>query len=141
MASVEVKGLIHRSQWTSDNPKHNYWIRITVTDENGFPVPELQTLHIFLCYRIWNQPIYSYGYIPGECIIPKSLNNGDYPDISQLFGNWEAIFWSNGPIIKKDPNYKRVSNEKLNQMKAKSSTNPFALEMMRKMKEAVIRQN
>jgi len=139
-SQVEVKGLIHRSQWTSDNPLHNYWIRVMVTDENGFPVAELSSLHIFLCYRIinsnFNGTTYSNNqYYQGECIIPESLNNGDYPDVSKYFGNWEAITWSNGPNTQIDPNYKKISKSQLKKMKVKSSNNPIALQMIEQAKK------
>jgi hypothetical protein len=135
-ASVEVKGNIHRSQWTSDNPNHNYWVRVSVNDQEGFPVVGLSTLHIFLCFRIWNQVQYSGQMIKGQCVKPKPVREGsDYPDVSKLFGNWETISWSDGPTKKIDPNYKKATKEELKKMKTKSSTSPEALEFMKKIKE------
>jgi len=143
-SQVEVRGLIHRSQWTSDNPQHNYWIRVMVTDQTGYPVPELSSIHVFLCYRLINSShngaTYSNQYYRGECIKPEPLNGGDYPDVSKYFGNWEAISWSNGPSSKIDPNYKKASNDKLEKMKKKASTNPAALEMIKKMKKIAAEQ-
>lgn len=136
-AQVEVMGNIHRSQWTSDNPDHNYWVRVSVKDENGYPVVELSTLHIFLCYRLYNQVQYSNEIYRGECIKPEPVRKGsDYPDVSRLFGNWEAIGWSNGPSVKIDPNYQKATPEQLEKIKPKSSNSPEALELMRKLKEA-----
>ena len=140
IAEVEVKGNIHRSQWTSDNPEHNYWVRVMVKDAGGLPVLGLSTLHIYLCYRVYNKVHYSNQYMLGNCIKPEPLNGGDYPDVSKYFGNWEAISWSNGPSKKIDPNYKKASKAKLEKMKKKASTSPAALEMMRKLKEAAEKQ-
>lgn len=137
---VEIYGNIHRSQWTSDNPDNHYWLKVSVKDEFGFPVIGLKTLHIFLCFRIQTGPIYSYGNFPSKCIIPEPKNQTDQPNISNLFGDWEVVSWSNGPSKQINPNYKRASKEKLNKMKAKSSTSPAALEMMRKLKEIAAAQ-
>jgi len=140
--SVEVKGNIHRSQWTSDNPDHNYWVRVSVTDENGYPVIGLSTLHIFLCYRIYNQVQYSNQIYKGKCIKPEPIREGsDYPDVSRLFGNWETLSWSNGPSKKINPNYKRASKKELEKMKTKRNNSPEANEFMRKLKEAAAKQN
>ena len=140
-AQVEVIGNIHRSQWTSDNPDHNYWVRVMVKDAGDLPVLGLSTLHIFLCYRVYNQVQYSNQVYKGACIIPEPVREGsDYPDVSRLFGNWEAISWSNGPSNKINPNYKKASKAKLEKMKKKASTSPAALELMRKLKEAAKKQ-
>jgi len=140
-ASVEVKGNIHRSQWTSDNPKHNYWVRVSVNDQDGFPVVGLSTLHIFLCFRVWNKVQYSNDFSRGKCIKPEPIREGsDYPDVSKLLGNWETISWSNGPSKKIDPNYKKATKKQLENMKTKRNTSPAALEMMRKLKEAAAKQ-
>jgi len=139
-ASVEVKGNIHRSQWTSDNPNHNYWVRVSVNDAEGFPVVGLSTLHIFLCYRVWTKVQFSGQMIRGQCVKPEPVRQGsDYPDVSRLFGNWEAISWSNGPSKKIDPNYKKATKEQLENMKVKASQSKEALEMLRKMKLAAAR--
>jgi len=139
-ASVEVKGNIHRSQWTSDNPNHNYWIRVSVSDENGYPVIGLSTLHIFLCFRLYKTVQYSNQLSRGECIKPKSVQGSDYPDVSRLFGDWEAISWSTGPSTKIDPNYKKATKKQLEKMKPKGSNSPEAKEFMRKLKEAAAKQ-
>lgn len=141
-SSVEVIGNIHRSQWTSDNPKHNYWVRVMVKDREGYPVIGLSTLHIFVCYRLYNQVQFSNDVTRGKCIKPEPIREGsDYPDVSRLFGNWEAINWSNGPSKQIDPNYKKATKKQLEKMKTKSSNSTAALEMMRKIKEAAAKQN
>mgnify|MGYP001476686954 CR=1 FL=1 len=140
-AYVEVRGLVHRSQWTSDNPDHRYWIRVLVFDEYGMPVMGLSALHIFLCFHVYNQnPHMNRNYV-GSCITPEPIQlNGDYPDTSPFFGNWEARAWSNGPQIRKNPHYKKATPKQLEKMKAKSSKSPEALALMKGLLEQAKKQ-
>lgn len=83
---INIVGDIHRSQWTSDNPKNYFWLKI-----QGFiddmPVPELKAAHIYVCFSQYILDYKTGQYIMGNCINPEGKT--DVADISNLMGFWQ----------------------------------------------------
>jgi hypothetical protein len=85
-----VEGDIHKSQYIASNKSGNYWFKVKgyINDEL---VPELASIHIFVC---WRKYVYDYatkGFVLGKCINPKPYYGTDIPDISRLKGYWEYV--------------------------------------------------
>jgi len=85
---IKVVGDIHNSQWTADNPKGLYWFKIKGV-KNGEDIPELRSIHIYVCFRQFKCDKKTSKYMPGKCIVPKMIGNTGLPDLSGLFGSWE----------------------------------------------------
>ena len=87
---VKVIGDIHRSQFIPDRPGQ-YWFKIKGY-KNGLEIPELASVHIYVCFRRF---IYDKGtemYIPSKrCINPYPYPDTDVADITRLFGAWEFL--------------------------------------------------
>lgn len=85
---IKVIGDIHRSQWTSDNPSGHYWFKIKAY-ENGFNVPDLNSVHIYVCFREYSLNKRTKVYVPKKCINPPTKTN--VADVRGLFGVWEYV--------------------------------------------------
>ena len=84
---IQVKGDIHASQLTSDNPEKFYWLRLSVHDETGQPIIGYSGIHIFVCFR--NMQMKNGRFYPLNCITPQPIRGTDMPDVSGKFGFWE----------------------------------------------------
>ena len=83
---IRVVGDIHRSQFTSDNPQNYFWFKIQAF-VNDMAIPELNAVHIYVCFQ---QYVFNYRtkqYILGSCINPEGST--DIADISGLMGFWQ----------------------------------------------------
>lgn len=81
-----VKGDIHRSQYSSSNPMNYFWFKIE-GNQDGIDIRSIRSIHIYVCFRLYD---YNYNigeYIPGECINPESFT--DVADVGNLLGQWE----------------------------------------------------
>jgi hypothetical protein len=83
---IIVKGDIHRSQYSSSNPDNYFWFKIEGY-QDGQEIRFIRSIHIFVCFRLYEYSYNERGYIAGECINPESYT--DIADVSNLIGQWE----------------------------------------------------
>lgn len=88
---ILVEGDIHRSQFTADNTKNNFWIKIKGFTGDDFPIPELKAAHIYLCFRNIVFDYRSQQFIIGGCTNPEPYKGTDIANISQMNGTWEFV--------------------------------------------------
>ena len=142
--NVVVDRDIHRSQMTVGNS--NFWLKLEVRDIDNNLIPGLASLHIYLCFRQWNGPIYSNRNPMNNCIIPPTISGTDLPDVEQGLMNggwWEFVHWTatHNNNLQTQFNHKNtISQEHLNRLKPKSSTNPAVVAWMKKVKENAKKQ-
>ena len=122
---VKIEGDIHRSQWTADNRKNNYWIKIKVYNLDMIPQPGYDSIHIYVCFQTiyLNYNTNPPSYIIGNCINPPPIKGTDLADINEVTGFWSYVnisygvtpktyyFNTNNLNIKKPP--KKVESKKL----------------------------
>jgi len=105
---ILVEGDIHRSQFTADNTKNNFWFKIKGFTSDGMPLAELSAAHIYVCFR---KIIFDYRtqqYVIGGCINPRPFKGTDLADISRMRGTWEFVKMTYGLSPK---NYFQLSNK------------------------------
>lgn len=92
---IIVDGPVHRTQLTSDNPEHYFWIRLIVHDQDGQIIPSYGAVHVFMCYQLWHWN--GRNYRLGNCIVPPSYpDQPDIADIRRLYGYWRPVRFTLG---------------------------------------------
>jgi hypothetical protein len=88
---ILVEGDIHRSQFTADNTKNNFWFKIKGFTNDGFPMAELAAAHIYVCYRKIVFDYRTQQYVIGGCVNPRPIKGTDIADINRMRGTWEFV--------------------------------------------------
>lgn len=92
---IQVHGPVHRTQLTSDNPEHYFWIRFSVHDDNNQIIPNYGGVHVFLCYQLWQWRRNTYRL--GNCITPPAYTDHvDIANVEGLLGFWKPIRYTLG---------------------------------------------
>lgn len=85
---IKIMGDIHRSQYSSDNPKNNFWFKIKGYS-NDIEIPHLKSIHIYVCFQLYTYNPKYKKYVHDKCINPPTKEHTDLADVDNLTGFWD----------------------------------------------------